>query len=182
MPGQVMLLNGSPSAGKTTLARAVQELAPMPLFHRSLDDFLAGYLRRFRAEDDGTLFNRVMVGYLGSLAQLALAENDIVAEAVIIPERVPLYLEALSRVPVLVVGVRCSLKVAQERERVRTDRTHPLDLDVPWFETVHQIPYDFEVDTTEPEVIEESASKLVALFTEPPSARAFEALLHREHT
>jgi chloramphenicol 3-O phosphotransferase len=175
-----MLLNGTPSAGKTTLARAVQAASPMPLFHRSLDDFLVGYLPHVLAQDDGTLFSRVMVGYLGSLAQLALAENDVVAEAVMIPERVPLYLKALSNVPVLLVGVRCSLEVAEARERLRTDRT-PLELDVPWFETVHQIPYDLEVDTTDPGAIEDSASKLVALFADPPATSAFQAL-RRERT
>jgi chloramphenicol 3-O-phosphotransferase len=147
----------------------------MPLFHRSLDDFLAGYLPRFRKEDDGTLFNRVMSGYLGSLAQLAAAENDVVAEAVIIPERLSLYREALFDVPVLLVGVRCTLEAAQQRERARTDR-QPLDLDVPWFETVHHIPYDFEVDTTDGLAVEEAAATLAALFADPPVTRAFDAL------
>src|SRR5581483_11323773 len=122
MAGQLMLLNGSPSAGKTTLAKAVQEAAPVPLFHRSLDDFLAGYLLRFREQDDGTLFSRAMSGYLGSLAERVRAENDVIAEAVIIPERVALYTDVFQNVPVLLVGVRCTLEVAQDRERARTDR------------------------------------------------------------
>jgi chloramphenicol 3-O phosphotransferase len=171
-----MLLNGSPSAGKTTLAKAVQEAAPMPLFHRSLDDFLAGYPLRFREQDDGTLFNRVMNGYIGSLAQLASAGNDIVAEAVIIPERLTLYVDGFSGVPVLIVGVKCTLQVAQERERARTDRVHHLDLDVPWFETVHHVPYDLEVDTTDGSTLQDSATKLVALFADPPATRAFDTL------
>ncbi|HUZ82738.1 MAG TPA: hypothetical protein VMU73_10890 [Gaiellaceae bacterium] len=176
MTGQVMLLNGSPSAGKTTLAKAMQEAAPVPLFHRSLDDFLAGYLHRFRQRDDGTLFNRVMSGYVHSLAQLAKADNDLVAEAVITPERLPLYASAFRCIPVLLVGVRCSLETAQERERARTDRIHALDLDVPWFETVHNVPYDFEVDTSDGSSVEDSATKLVALFTDPPATRAFDTL------
>src|SRR3981081_2424250 len=105
MTGLVMLLNGSPSAGKTTLAQAVQKAAARPLFHRSLDDFLAGYLLRFRKADDGTLFNRVLTGYVRSLAQLAVAGNDVVAEAVMIPEWVPLYVDAFRGLPVLLVGV-----------------------------------------------------------------------------
>ena len=170
-----MLLNGSPSAGKTTLAKAVQEAAPIPLFHLSLDDFLDGYLRRFR-KGDGTLFSRLLPGYLGSLAQLAAAGNDVVAEAVIIPERVSLYREAFADVPVLLVGVRCALEVAQARESARTDR-QALDLDVPWFETVHDIPYDLEVDTTDASTVEGSAAQLVALFANPPATRAFDALV-----
>ena len=172
-----MLLNGSPSAGKTTLAKAVQEAAPIPLFHLSLDDFLDGYLRRF-LKGDGTLFSRLLPGYLGALSQLALAGNDVVAEAVIIPERVLLYKEAFAEVPVLLIGVRCALEVAQARESGRTDRP-VLDLDVPRFETVHDIPYDLEVDTTDGSTLDESAAKLVALFVDPPATRAFESLRHQ---
>jgi len=88
--GRVMLLNGPPSAGKTTLAQAVQRVAARPLFHRSLDDFLAGYPAE-RRRDDPTLFDKVMTGYVRSLAELARSGCDVVAEAVIIPERRELY-------------------------------------------------------------------------------------------
>jgi hypothetical protein len=40
-----------------------------------------------------------MTGYLGSLAKLACAENDVVAEAVIVPERVALYADAFRDAP-----------------------------------------------------------------------------------
>jgi chloramphenicol 3-O phosphotransferase len=171
-----MLLNGSPSAGKTTLARAVQATAPMPLFHRSLDDFLAGYLPRYRAADDGTLFGRVLKGYVHALADLAVAGNDIVAEAVIIPEWRELYAGALAAVPVLLVGVRCRLEVAQDRERARTDRPH-VDLDVAWFDTVHDLDYDVEVDTSDDPQTDVAAARLVSLFLDPPTERAFVRLL-----
>ncbi len=179
MCGVVVLLNGSPSAGKTTLARAVQGASAKPLFHRSLDDFLAGYLGSFRERDRGTLFKQVLIGYVHSLAQLADAGNDIVAESVIIPEWVPLYTEAFATVPVLLVGVRCTLEVAQEREARRTDRTHPLELDVPWFETVHDIPYDLEVDSSSGTPVEALADQVIALLEDPPSRRAFDVLRGR---
>ena len=142
-----MLLNGSPSAGKSTLAAAVQRVADRPIFHRSLDHFLSGLPPDWR-EQDKSLFERVMTGYVHSLAALVRAGCDVVAEAVIIPERLALYRGALADVPVLLVGVHCTLPVAKAREEARTDRTH-LELDVPWFETVHDIPYDAEVDTTD---------------------------------
>ncbi len=117
----------------------------------------------------------MMIGYVHSLAQLAVAGNDVVAEAVIIPERRQLYRDALAGVPVLLVGVRCTLRVAQERERARTDRG-PLDLDVPWFETVHQLPYDLEVDMTDESRIEAAASQVIDLVFHPPAERAFDRL------
>lgn len=166
-----MLLNGPPSAGKTTLAMAIQRVAEEPLFHRSLDDFLVGYPARFRREDP-TLFERVMIAYVHALGTLVRAGCDVVAEAVIIPERVEIYRQALHDVPVVLVGVRCSLIVAQERERARTDRS-PLDLDVPWFESVHHVRYDAEVDTSDDPPLDAVAANLAALFQHPPQARKF---------
>jgi chloramphenicol 3-O phosphotransferase len=169
-----MLLNGSPSAGKTTLAEAVQRVARRPIFHRSLDHFLSGLLPDWR-EQDSSLFEKVMTGYVHSLAALVRAGCDVVAEAVIIPERLDLYRTALADVPVLLVGVRCTLEAAKAREEARTDRTH-LELDVPWFETVHQIPYDAEVDTADDPPPEVLAARIVHLFDTPPQPRAFARL------
>ena len=169
-----MLLNGSPSAGKSTLALAVQRVADRPIFYRSLDHFLDGYAPEWRSEDR-SLFDKVMTGYVHALASLVRAGCDVVAEAVIIPERLALYRAAFADVPVLLVGVRCSLDAAKAREGARTDRT-PLELDVPWFESVHHVPYDAEVDTTDDPLPETVAARLVPLFDAPPQARAFARL------
>jgi chloramphenicol 3-O phosphotransferase len=159
-------LNGSPSAGKSTLAVAIQEAAERPVFYRSLDHLLAGYSAQWRAADV-SLFGRVMRGYLHSLAALVREGCDVVAEAVIIPERLALYRDALRETPVILVGVRCDLPFATARERARTDRSS-LELDVPWFETVHAVPYDAEVDTSSNPPIGELAAELVELFENPP--------------
>lgn len=169
-----MLLNGSPSAGKSTLAAAVQDAADRPIFHRSLDHFLDGYQPRWRT-GEYALSDKVMTGYVYSLASLVRAGCDVVAEAVIIPERLALYRTALADVPVLLVGVRCSLDVARAREEARTDRAS-LELDVPWFETVHHVPYDAEVDTTTDPYPETLAAQIVHLFDKPPQSRAFARL------
>lgn len=169
-----MLLNGSPSAGKTTLASAIQEAADWPIFHRSLDHFLAGYSRHSR-KVDRSLFEKVLTGYVHSLAALVRAGCDVVAEAVIIPERLGLYTDALKEVPVLLVGVRCSLETAVARELARTERT-PVELDVPWFESVHHVPYDAEVDTTDNPSPDALASALLHLYASPPEPRAFSRL------
>ncbi|HEY2310209.1 MAG TPA: hypothetical protein VGH46_03735 [Gaiellaceae bacterium] len=174
MESQLMLLNGSPSAGKSTLANAVQHVANRPVFHRSLDDFLDGYLPDWRSQDR-SLFDKVMTGYVYSLAALVRSGCDVVAEAVIIPERVELYRAALTEVPVLLVGVHCALPVAMARENARRDRS-PLGLDVPWFETVHDVPYDVEVDTTDGPAPEVLAAQIAVLFETPPRTRAFSRL------
>ena len=148
--GRVVLLNGPPSCGKTTLARAMLPLFGAPWFHRSLDDFRAGYLEQFWREDDGRLFERVVVGYLGALRAMALAGNDVIAEAVITRDRTPLYADAFTGIPLVLVGVRCELMTAIGRENVRDDRLRgPLVLPADAFAAVHAgLDYDVDVDTT----------------------------------
>ena len=106
-----------------------------------------------------------MHGYLRSLRALLDEGVDIVAEAVIIPERQSLYDETFAGVTQLLVGVRCPLEIAQAREAQRTDRPQ-LDLDVPWWHTVHEQEYDLEVDTSTLETMREGADRVVARFLE----------------
>ena len=49
----VILLNGTSSAGKSTLARAIQDAMDEPYLHTGLDHFLRRYPRRFMGEVDG---------------------------------------------------------------------------------------------------------------------------------
>ena len=144
-----MLLNGPPSCGKTALARALQRSLPEPWFHRSLDDFRAGYLEQSWESDDGTLFDRVMAGYLASLRALALEGIDLLAEAVITPGRRRAYAAAFGGLDVMLIGLRCPLDVALERERHRADRrTGPMDLPPAAFAAIHAgMGYDLDIDT-----------------------------------
>ena len=147
--GRIVLLNGAPSCGKTTLARSLVALLDRPWFHRSLDDFRAGYAEEFWRSDDGRLFERVMNGYLGALRAMALADNDLIAEAVITPDRRRIYAEAFADIPLTVVAVRCPLAIAQRREHERVDRPGgPIELPPDLFEAVYDIEHDYEVDTS----------------------------------
>ncbi len=148
--GRVVLLNGPPSCGKTTLARALQAVLDPPSFHRSLDDFRAGYRDADWRTDDGTLFERVMIGYLGALRAMAKAGNDLIAEAVVTPARLSVYLESFEDVPVVFVAVRCPLEVARAREAQRADRLRgPIDLPADAYEAVYShSAFDIEIDTS----------------------------------
>jgi chloramphenicol 3-O phosphotransferase len=147
---RIVLLNGPPSCGKTTLARALQSALAEPVFHRSLDDFRAGYREADWLTDDGTLFERVMVGYLGALGAMAPAGNDVLAEAVITPARLNLYLRSFVDVPVVFVAVRCPVAVARAREAQRTDRVRaPMELPTDAYAAVYShAAFDIEVDTS----------------------------------
>jgi diadenosine tetraphosphate (Ap4A) HIT family hydrolase/chloramphenicol 3-O-phosphotransferase len=171
MAGHVILLNGTPSSGKTTLARALHETLEPPHWYRSLDDFSKGYLPKHWDPHRGPwqdaqkreLFREVLHGYLRSLREMARVGHPIISEAVILPSTRELYVDSLSGLEVFLFGVRCPLPVAQAREAARTDRVQnkPIPLDVPEFELVHSHgPYDAEVDTSA-----QSVADCVAIFT-----------------
>ena len=171
-PGRVVLLNGPPSSGKTTLALALQAALPDPYFHRSLDDFRAGYSTARWTSDDGTLFERVMVGYLGAVRAMAVAGNNIIAEAVITPARRRLYIANFDHLAVTLVGVRCPLELAIARERQRTDRLRgPVELPPDAYAAIHSHgSYDIDVDTSTGTARELATELAIRLRAVKPSA------------
>jgi chloramphenicol 3-O phosphotransferase len=154
------------------LARALRDLLDRPYFHLSLDDFRSGYDKQVWLSDDGHMFRQVMIGYLGALRAMALAGNDVIAEAVVTPDRLDLYLDTFAGLTVVFVGVRCSFSVAVARESQRSDRTKgPLELPEEAFNAVHSHgPYDLEVDTSEHSAADLAAVTAAALSEITPRA------------
>jgi len=158
--GRVVLVNGAPSSGKTTIARALWPVLEPPHWYRSLDEFRKGYTEEAWDRGRGPwsaqtrpMFLMLLAGYLGSLRAMALAGHHILSESVILPANLGLYRSAFEGLEVFVAGVRCPLRVAEERERARAPSERhlgvPIDLNVPEFELVHaQGRYDVEVDTS----------------------------------
>lgn len=179
-PGCIVFLNGPPSVGKSTVARAVQELLDKPFFHLSLDDFSQGYPERCWRADDGTLFRSMLRGYLLCLRALVSAGHNVIAESVVTPDRLDTYLTLFAELPVLFVGIRCPLNLARRREQVRADRRGgPVELNAQKFESVHEHgEYDLEIDTSvsTPAV---AARLIQALLCAPPSPAAFDRLRGR---
>lgn len=144
------MLNGTPSSGKTTIARALWEELEPAHWYRSLDDFRQGYQERQWREDPRPLFDLVLRGFVRSVREMALAGHDVITEAVMLPGNTSTYVDALGGITVYLVGVRCPLEVAQGRERERTDRLGgPIELAIPDFDLVHADRlYDVEFDTS----------------------------------
>jgi chloramphenicol 3-O phosphotransferase len=190
--GRVPLLNGAPSSGKTTIARALWGRLEPPHWYRSLDDFRKGYLERhwdaargpWSGPEGRPLFRMLVAGYLGSLRAMALAGHSVISESVILPSNLELYLRAFEGIPVFLVGVRCPLDIAEERERARATteryRGEPIDLRVPEFDLVHAHgAYDLEVDTSRSSVDQAVGAIRSALETAGAGGSAFDALRRR---
>jgi chloramphenicol 3-O phosphotransferase len=162
--GRVVLFNGPPSSGKTTLVRSLIASIGEPWFHLSLDEFRSGFADEWWVTDDGRLFDQVMAGYLTSIRGMALSGSDILAEAVITPARRALYEFSFGTTPIVLIGVHCPLEVAMQREGSRTDRLRgPIDLSPADFAAVHTgLIYDFEIDTSTA-AAEELATRLTSV-------------------
>jgi len=176
MSGTVIFLNGTSSAGKTTLALALQELMPEPYQHVALDQFRDGMPARYRGlnspagttgqrglnvvpvtQPNGEAFTEVRFGEDGerllrgmrrAMATMAAEGINIIIDDIILsPAFLDDYLEVMAGTRLYFVGVRCPLEVIAAREAARPGR-FPGTAES-HFELCHAHgEYDIEVDTS----------------------------------
>jgi len=172
MKAAAVVLNGASSAGKTSIARAVQRLRGEPVLHAPLDTFTDMFdwpsipdreerLRCHRAGVDN---------FHSALAILAANPFFLVVDHVLEQHAwLEATLGALAVRTVFLVGVRCPLPVLESRERARGDRRTGLARFQ--FERVHEAKtYDLEVDTSTASA-QECAAAILALVDNAAGAR-----------
>lgn len=165
-PAKVVLLNGVGSSGKSSIARALQEIAAEPFLHVQMDAFLEmlpkalqdhpdGFsLETERLEDGmpqvairtGAVGARTFRGMRHAIAAMAAQGNNLIVDDVLCNDEMPEYAALLAPFQLHVVGVFAPLDVLEARERQRGDRMVGL---ARWqFDRVHRgIDYDLAVDT-----------------------------------
>jgi chloramphenicol 3-O phosphotransferase len=162
----IVLLNGTSSAGKTSLAKALQRALPAPhlllgidtvvfaLPGRWLDPPLWHEVYRYQGAGDdlqitaGPLGDRLVTALHRMVATVAEAGWDVIVDHVLLdPRWVADAAEVLGAHPLLSVGLRCPLPELVRREQARRDRT--LGQARAQHATVHAwARYDLEVDTS----------------------------------
>lgn len=167
--GQIFLLNGGSSVGKTATARAMQRASPVPLLRSGIDDLFASVPEQWGGGAGGPLSEsgfhyievpggggtrigygpdgwRMLRGQHRAIRALVDAGNSVVVDDLMLsPEAYADWLEALSGVRATWVRVDCRLDIAEQREKHRSQRpglargTH---------DVVHDgVRYDLSIDT-----------------------------------
>jgi len=183
---QVIILNGSSSSGKTSIAKALQELLPQQYLNFSIDSILYALPDSdLQLMKQGQTIKRagydwpsLVRGYHYCLPALLQAGCHLLIDNAWCErhEKRELLTE-LAGYSVALIGVQCDLEIAQAREQARGDRAIGL---VAWqAPIVHQdMTYDIEVNTAgiEPQAL---ANKLYEQILSRSSWRgAIETLEH----
>lgn len=172
--GTIIFLNGTSSAGKSSIAKVLQDIMDGYFIHTGIDHFIERLPRKYFdshevidappavgelwvvEKESGRLIEirvgpvgyKVLAGIYYAFAGLAKSGNDVIVDDVIFD---PLVLKsavsALHTYNVLFVGVRCPREVAEQRERDRGDRWSGLVSAHIDLVHAHGI-YDLEVDTS----------------------------------
>ncbi|MDD1793993.1 chloramphenicol phosphotransferase CPT family protein [Enterovibrio makurazakiensis] len=153
---QIILLNGTGSSGKTSIANTLIEQLPVQYLNFSIDSVLYALppsdlekmMEGKAITRQGYDYPTLVRGYHQAAKGLANAGCKLILDNAWIPDEEKRdMLEAFSEFDVCLVGVKCHLLVAMERERQRGDRA--IGLAESEYNHVHtNMNYDFEVDTT----------------------------------
>jgi chloramphenicol 3-O phosphotransferase len=150
MKPSAIVLHGPTSAGKSSIATALQDSAAAPAFHVALDAFVTMSRRRdMRSAEEQSEAYRIHCDNLRStLARLVQSRFEIIVDLVLRDEgELQSCLRILSGRPMCVVGVQAPLNVLEERERRRDDRAAGMareQFDLPAFGRA----YDLVIDTS----------------------------------
>jgi chloramphenicol 3-O phosphotransferase len=198
---KVIFLNGCGSAGKTSIARAIQYCSDEPWLRLSMDMFIdrmpsqyiafgkkapEGYYSFAFDQNDRGPAIKIENGPLGkqvfsaipSIAKiLADQGNNLVIDEVLLgDETLEKYVGSLKFHPVYFVGVLCDLQTMQERELLRGDRA--IGLSNGQIDTIHagKREYDLTVDTahTSPFVLAKDILTFVKSTPEPQGFKRME--------
>jgi len=123
-PGKIVILNGASSAGKTTLARALQANLGEPFCFYASDQLAdSGFRSRSPAQHPPTERDRFFNGFHRSIAAFASAGNNLIVEHIVEEQQWAEDLRTLlTPFHVLWVGVHAPPEELSRRERERSDR------------------------------------------------------------
>jgi chloramphenicol 3-O phosphotransferase len=192
--GKVVLLHGTSSSGKTTIAREFQRRSAEPWVRLGIDAFwtaIDGRWMEFGSHADegfrwverddgftisaGPVGQRLAAAMRASVSATARIGLNVIADDFLVDRSwLDAWAEELAGLETLFVGVRAPLEVLEVREREREDRV--VGEARGQYDVVHAgIAYDVEIDTASGDA-EECARIVAAAIADCPHPRALERL------
>ena len=196
-PGRIVLLNGVPRAGKSSIAAAIQASFPGVWMNLGLDNFKAMTPQRYQpgiglrpggeAPDLEPLVVTLYLAMYESIAAHSRRGVNVVADVdhhdgFSVPRGIlPACARVLTGLPAFFIGVRCPIEVVMARRQATWGRSYAEDGSIPrpvlLFQELVHIPgvYDLEVDTSvmSPEA---SAEAIRVRIDEGPAPTALQRL------
>jgi chloramphenicol 3-O phosphotransferase len=198
----IIIINGCPSAGKTSIAKELQKLHNKPLLHTGIDHFWKmvpeqykefgsqaheGYSFVKTIDSDNNPLIHVQTGPFAHSVDNAMAkfirtlddcEQDIVVDEVFCrDEIVQNYAKILGDKTVYLIGITCDLQELERREKNRGNRE--IGLARGQIDTVHRYIhcYDFVVDSTHCDPIH-CAQKIIDFIQANPDPQGIKRLIN----
>lgn len=167
----IVVLNGTSSSGKTTLAHAFQELADSVFLNFSIDSILYALPRQdierliAGTPIPGLPYEQLDIAYYACVRELAALGRDLVIDnAIVTPAQAERLTAAVDGHRVLLVLVTSPAEVLEQRERARGDRRAGMALRQ--LETIDRwLEYDLRIDTSVVSPAEGAAQIVEALKT-----------------
>lgn len=155
MKGQIIILHGPSSSGKSTTASAIQNVVELPFWHISIDHLRdSGVLPNDRISRKDFAWSDLRKpffdGFHRSLAAYAGVGNNLIVEHIFdAPEWIDDLKLLLAPYDVLFVGLNCAVEELRRRETCRGNR--PIGSAEQDYHKVHSgRVYDIEVDGQKP--------------------------------
>lgn len=142
--GKIILISGTSSSGKSTLAKGLQKSLPDPFLHLQLDS----YIEMLPRTDDWEMFQRMVRGLNRSVAVMTEEGNNLIVDHVLIDTAwLKQLLDLLRERYVLFVGLDCPLEELERRESERDLRRQGFARQQ--FNNIHTDKvYDLKLDTS----------------------------------
>lgn len=182
MQPQLILLNGTSSAGKSSIIKCLHEQLRQPYLDMGLDRFLymlpSQYMKQplwkevWDHTHAGELGNRLMSGMHHSMRSMVNCGNLVLADHVLIEKNwVSELADLFHDQHAYFIGVHCPLEILEQRELDRKDRT--LGSAKVQFPIVHQwAHYDLAIDSSLSSP-EQSADKIIEFLASGKSPVGF---------
>lgn len=191
----VIFLNGCTSAGKSSIARMLQDLLDRPFLRTGIDDAFSMLPAGLHNHKDGVFFDSAQAGavrlrygafglatlhaHIQASAAIARSGVDLILDEVILTAELrEAWVKHLVGLDVMLVGVRCQLQELERREIERGDRI--IGQARGQYGEVHaDMFYDLEIDTTNM-TIGDAAISISEAFSLNAHGTALERLSGRE--